>query len=362
MRSRRGRLQASGLGLQEAFAGTRGPRPEAQPVTNRERPPGGEGRRAARWGGAWALLLALGAAGCGNWSNEDIAFVEALPGSQALKVSLPAQAGQALCAPPGPSEIWGWAKPTGDAFNSAVDFLLGLVDLVKGYEPTTRKPDYRVWGPFADSKHPGNEIRVVMTRAWEGGTPSYSYAFEARTARGEFQAVIGGTFTGGTARTGRGDLTIHYGALRALGMNDGDSDPQGDLRIEYDRTADPRTVSFSLSADDRGFGLAGFDYGYAGYSSGKGLFHYKLLFASGYYLVDASFDETGAGRAIVEAHLDVLPDQIFAFDECWDAASCVTNVNDPRAGDPGFPDGVSKLCPGGVCPLGQCPAALPAVE
>src|SRR3990172_9891701 len=102
--------------------------------------------RVVRRGGAWMLFLALAGAGCGNWSNEDVAFIEALPTSQALKVALPASAGQALCGAPGPSEIWGWAKPTGDAINAGVDFLLGLVDLVKNYEPTTRKPDLRVWG------------------------------------------------------------------------------------------------------------------------------------------------------------------------------------------------------------------------
>jgi hypothetical protein len=318
-------------------------------------------RRAARHRvtrSVWLLLALLGS-GCGNWSNEDVAFVEALPTSQALKVALPASTGQALCAPPGPSEIWGWAKPAGDAINGGVDFLLGLVDLVKGYEPTTRRSDYRAWGPFGDSKHPGNEIRVVMTRAWADGAPSYSYAFEAKAAGGEFQEVIGGTFTGGSARTGKGDLTIHYGTLRALSMNEQDSDPQGDLRVEYDRTADPRTVSFSISPEDQGFGLTGFDYGYAGYSSGKGLFHYKLIFATGYYLVDAWFDEVGAGKALVEAHLDAFPDQTYAFDECWDTASCVTFVHDDRAGTAWFPDGVSKLCTGGVCPAGACPDGLP---
>jgi len=297
------------------------------------------------------LLLALAGAGCGNWSNEDIAFVEALPTSQALKVALPAPAGQALCGPPGPSELWGWAKPTGDAFNGAVDFLLGFVDLVKGYEPTTRNQDRRVWGPFADSKHPGNEIRVVMTRAWENGRPVYTYTFEARPG-GEFQPVIEGHFTGGSARTGKGDLTIHFGTLRDLGMNETDSDPQGDMVIGYDRTADPRTVSLDLSHEPQGgFELTGFDYGYAGYSSGKGLFHYQLQFAAGYYVVDAWFDDTGAGKAFVEAHLDALPNQTFAFDECWDAASCITFVHDP--------DGVSQLCPGGVCPAGECPVGLP---
>src|SRR5690242_9114402 len=111
---------------------------------------------------AFAALasLAVAASGCGTWSNEDIAFVEALPTSQALKVALPASAGQALCAPPGPSEVWGWAKPAGDGLNALVDLLLGFVDLVKSVTPATRATDARTWGPFDDAKHPGKEVRV----------------------------------------------------------------------------------------------------------------------------------------------------------------------------------------------------------
>ncbi len=305
-----------------------------------------------------AAALALAAAGCGTWSNEDIAFVEALPTSQALKVALPAPAGQALCGPPGPSVIWEWAKPTGDGINAGVDWLLGLVDLVKQSPPSTRKRDERVWGPFGDSRHPGNELRVTMTRTRdEAGVPTYTFAFEARAGGGAFASAIDGDFTGESARAGHGSLTIHFGVLRALGMNDKESDPVGDMTIHYDRTGDPRTVSLGLPVD--GLGLTAFDYDYAGYSSGNGLFHYKLVFTTGSYVVDAWFDATGAGKAFVQVSLDAFPNQLYAFDECWDSAACVTNVNDPRAGTLFFPDGVSKLCAGGVCPRGACPAGLP---
>src|SRR6185369_1187401 len=116
-----------------------------------------------------ALLAALALAGCGNWSNDDVAFVQALPTAQALRVALPASAGQALCAPPGPSEVWAFAKPAGDGLNALVDGLAALVDRVRAVPPTTRGADARTWGPFPDDRHPGVEVRVVMTRAPASG-------------------------------------------------------------------------------------------------------------------------------------------------------------------------------------------------
>ena len=143
---------------------------------------------------AAVVALALGA-GCGSWSNEDILFVAALPTREALALKLPASAGQALCAPPGPSLVWGWAKPVGDGLNGVVDSLLALVDLVKRTPPTTREPDARVWGPWDDQKHPGMEVRVTMRRSRDAaGVPSYTYQFEERPRGGAFQSVLDGSF------------------------------------------------------------------------------------------------------------------------------------------------------------------------
>ncbi len=305
-----------------------------------------------------SLILALAGAaavsGCGTWSNEDIAFVEALPSSQALKVALPASAGQALCAPPGPSEVWGWAKPAGDGLNALVDVLLGFVDLVKSVTPTTRQLDARTWGPYDDSKHPGMEVRVTMARAREAdGTPVYSYSFGARPkGTADYTSVLDGTFRGESARAGRGEFTLHFDRLRALGMDDHpDTDPTGDLAVRYDKTGDPRTVGLDVTS--AAGGLAAFDYGYAGYASGNGFFHYAFTnLQLQQFVVDAHFDASGAGRADVAL---VLGSTSLGFSECWDSAGCVTDVKDPSAGSTLFPDGVSKLCKGGVCPTGACP-------
>src|SRR4051812_5700159 len=101
-----------------------------------------------------SLALLLACAACGSLSNEDIAFLSALPRKEDLHVQVPLQsAAQAACAL-GDASDWRKAKTTGDDINSAVDGVLALLDAVRTIPPSQRKPDLRVWGPFPDDKHP----------------------------------------------------------------------------------------------------------------------------------------------------------------------------------------------------------------
>ena len=294
-----------------------------------------------------AVVALLALAGCGNWSNEDIVFVEALPTTQALRVALPAQQARPLCAGLGESQVWLGAKQTGDGLNSGVDFLVNLVDTVKSVTPTTRRADAREWGPFDDGKHPGKEIRITMTRSRDvEGVPTYAYAFEARPSGGAFQSVLDGSFSGPSARAGKGTFTLRFTVLRALGMNDNPTDPTGDMAVTYDRSGDPRTVTVGLTRD--GFGLTAFDYAYAGYQAGQGTFFFQFVDAqSRKLIIDTQFTPAGAGHATVTV---VGPNGGRAeYQQCWDEASCITNVRDPF--------GISGLCQGLSCPTtGPCPS------
>ena len=294
---------------------------------------------------AACAAVALAFAGCGTWSNEDIAFVEALPTAQALRLALPAPAAQPLCAGLGESQVWLGARSTGDGLNAGVDAMIALVDTVKSVPPTDRREDERVWGPFDDARHPGKEIRVTMARLRDAaGVPTYAYAFEARPRGGVFQAVLDGAFTGASARAGKGTFTLRFPVLRALAMNDSPTDPVSDVAVTYDRTGDPRTVTLGLEQD--GFGVTAFDYAYAGYAAGQGSFSFALTDAQARkLLIDAEFTATGAGHArvaVVGANGGRL-----AYDQCWDEASCITFVRDPF--------GISGLCQGASCPTGACP-------
>jgi hypothetical protein len=248
--------------------------------------------------------------------------------------------------------VWGWAKPAGDGINGVVDALLALVDLVKGATPSERGPDRRRWGPWADQKHAGFEVRVTMTRSWSGTVPTYAYAFEERPPGGAWAALLDGTFTGDSARSGKGQFLLHFETARALGIDDHpEKDPYGPLTVQYDRTGDPHTIAADVPPGPQS-GLADFNYGYAGYLNGNGEFDYVFVNSQAQrYEVRARFDATGAGRADVTVVVSATSS--FQFSECWDAAGCVTDVQDASA--MWLPAGISKLCTNHVCPTGACP-------
>ena len=105
-----------------------------------------------------AVAIALACA-CGNLSNEDVAYLEAIPQRGALRLSVPAGAsGQPACAI-GPADVWTSARTTGDAINAGLDGILAMVETIRGFPPSTRAPDQRTWGPWPDQSHPGVQAR-----------------------------------------------------------------------------------------------------------------------------------------------------------------------------------------------------------
>jgi hypothetical protein len=296
-------------------------------------------------------LAALALAGCGNWSNDDVAFVQALPRAEHVQAVLPAGSGSAICAAPGESEVWTSARTTGNAFNALVDFMITFVDTVRTIEPTHRSANARSWGPFDDQKHPGFEVLIEMSRSEEDGVTKYEYTFKAGRKGSDLTSVLHGEFVGLTARTGHGSFALHFAELRSLGIDDNpDSDPVGDLAVQYDRASDPRTVDLTLA--DPTPNLASFDYGYSGYADGEGSFSFVFTNAQSQEVrVAAAFDATGAGRARVTVVLG--PNSQPSYAQCWDSAGCITHVDDTVSGF--LPTGISKLCTGGVCPSGPCP-------
>jgi hypothetical protein len=300
-----------------------------------------------------AVALAVGLAGCGNYSTEDLRFLAALPRHEDLRVEVPAQGGpNALVGPctTRTAEVWLWAKPTSEGLDAGVDFVLGLVDVVRRYPPTWREKDVRGWGPFDDEKHPGREIRIVIVREFPpelGGEPRHAYALQSRVKGTDaFTSVISGRFDGASASRGRGDVVLDFETMWTLGINDPDT-PHGTMQIAYDRTSDPVTIDLSLAQD--GFGIVQFAYGFAGYRDGRGAFDYAFRNAAGDLLtVAASYDAAGAGRAATG--LVLVAGGSGSFRECWDGAACLVYVDDPA----------SYSCASPPCSFGDV-ASCPAV-
>jgi hypothetical protein len=296
--------------------------------------------------------LMLGA--CGNLSNEDIAFLVAIPQKQQLHVAVPqGSASQNLCLL-GTADIYGSARSTGANLNAVVDAILGLVDAIRRATPTTRDDDSRTWGPFPDNDHPGVLVQAVMFRELDATLTPWRWTFTISASRppGGWLPILEGEFFRAQASSGIGRITLHFENSRTLAMNKPD-DPTVPLRIYYDRSGDPRTVSFDLTAGVNGFGLVSFDYGYAAYADGHGQFDTAFPDPNSGCTdeVTVFFNAQGAGRDVFRARCGtvVLGD----VEQCWDAGGCLTYVNDRF--------GLTPACNGAPCVLGdpaQCPAGL----
>jgi hypothetical protein len=320
-------------------------------------------RSGSRGSTAASLLAALlTLAGCGDWSNEDLRFYAALPTRAELHVVVPDAAAPAAaavapdplalvtaCGPLGTAETWLWAKPTSDKLNASIDWVIGLIDVVRQAPPTTRLTDGRIWGPFDDDKHPGNEIRIVILRSWPSGpdgAPAHSYAFEARRKAGAlpFQPILSGTFVGPSASRGTGTVMLAFDTIRLLGMADPDS-PRGRMQVQYDRALEPRSVHLSL-AQSPGFGLEQFDYGFVGYADGRGRLEYAFRLGANLITVAAAFDAAGAGRG--RSVLTTAGGLTAGFSQCWNAQACLVWVDDPgdaSCGRAGCSGGSEAACP-----------------
>src|SRR4051812_23936169 len=310
-------------------------------------------RRGAQVAGVLALAIVCA---CGNLSNEDIAFLEAIPRKPQLEIQVPrgAQA-QPLCAI-GSADVYASAKTTGESINAAVDGVVGLVDAGRAGAPTTRDEDSRTWGPFDDGAHPGVRIRVTMARELDRTrTPwRWIYSFAAARPPGDFLPILEGEFFGAQARNGIGRLVIHFENSTALAINK-PGDPTFPGRIFYDLSSEPRTVSLDLTSGN-GFGLLSFDYAFAGYADGHGQFDYAFPDRNNpgcITEVTTFFTAEGAGRDVFRERCP-LGIVIGDVQQCWDATGCLGWVDDPFALTPAC-NGVKP------CTLGspsRCPPGL----
>jgi hypothetical protein len=298
-----------------------------------------------------ALLCA-----CGNLSNEDVAFMVAIPQKQQLHVALPQGAqSQSLCAI-GAADVYASAKTTGVSINAGVDAILSLVDAIRTVTPTTREDDSRTWGPFPDNDHPGVTMQVVMFRELDATRTPWRFIYTISAARlpGPYYPILEGEFFGAQATNGIGRMTLHFENSTRLGIEQ-PGDPALPMRIFYDRSGDPRTVSLDLTAGVNAFGLISFDYGFTEYQDGHGQFDYAFPDPKSGCTIEVTtfFNAQGAGRDVFRARCGILG-VLGDVKQCWDPSGCLTFVDDPFA--------LTPAC-GGLkpCLLGNpasCPAGL----
>ena len=162
-----------------------------------------------------ALLLLLTA--CGNLSNEDVAFLEAIPHKGAFDVQVPrGDTAQTACSV-GTADVWNGARTTGDQVNNLLNGILALVDGIRSMSPTVRQVDCRVWGPFPDRNHPGVRFKVEICRELDAkGVPwRWIYTFAASKNGAPFLPVLTGEFFGALSISSTGRSSTYCTRIKS---------------------------------------------------------------------------------------------------------------------------------------------------
>jgi hypothetical protein len=288
-------------------------------------------------------------AACGDYSNEDLLYMSAVPSSTQLAVVLPpamvtvTQAELAQDTHTGISNV-----------NSMLDEVLGLVDAIRSYEPTSRTSSSRTWGPFADSNNKGWQWRLVVTRM-DATTFMYELDVENTTAATPtWVSFFTGSFDlAGGVKQGNGSVTADFGALLAANFPlDSNTSQLATLTIKYQNYETPGSpVSVKLTiiraSPDPNTGVTSAMFTYEILADGSGEIAFTLVGnvipgpAVETLDLNAQWLSTGAGKATLAV---VAGDGAgMTQTECWDATFEATYNDKPwsmteDAGDP-------SLCP-----------------
>jgi len=302
------------------------------------------------------IALAL-AAGCGNYSNEDLEFMNAMPAREDLSAAMPLRSAltQGMEA-----EL---AKATHDvskSFNAMLFQILGSVDLIRSFPPSERAPNSRIWGPFPQAKVPSWRWRFKVTRDRNDPTTfAYHLQLQRNTDGPEtwFSFLDGGFTSTQGARRGIGNFTMHTDELRAQSYPD---DVEGrkirSLQVDYDTRDFPISLHAVLETypdpeDTSAWVTTTFDYGVA--ANGQGAMEFEIMgnldlttAALETLRVTSQWMPSGDGRA--EATITLGDGVGLTEVQCWNRDFNPTFTSKPwpvSLDSPDLPGGDAALCP-----------------
>ncbi len=193
-----------------------------------------------------AILFSLMLCACGDWSNQDLEYLYALPQKDQLKAELGAMsAGQGLRHDPllgDHSDVYDGAVKASNDFNKFLDSILTGLDGLRAIHPTTRQATKRIWGPYADDKNPGFDVKAEIEKT---GEKSYKWSLQARKrGTADFTTIAGGRFVATESlRKGQGDFFLDAVAASTLygKMKEKPTDPDR-VDFGYETSSDPVIV------------------------------------------------------------------------------------------------------------------------
>jgi len=199
------------------------------------------------------VLIAL-AVGCGNYSNEDLEFMNAVPQTTDLSVESPRVS---AIRPAAQDDALKMTFEVTTKMNAGAASLLALVDKLRTIYPTTRDANTRIWGPWPADGNPGWQLEFAMTKTvTTDGIPHFDYELVMIPPAGvvlgdgtkSSSQVLGGAFEStGLARAGWGRLVLSPKEARDAGALLKDLEKLDTLTITYDNRTWPRSLDMTIA-------------------------------------------------------------------------------------------------------------------
>jgi len=303
-----------------------------------------------------AISLLAGAIGCGNLSNEDLLFIWGVPTKTELELVVAANTtnAQALTyqdTPSNRSTLYAVSSKAALDLNGSVGSLLDFVDaLGRGYPPTTRLEDARIWGPIENLEGNGVTMQLEIQRGQndqEEARYRFCLAFAKDTdvtgaaprctepAQNGYHTVLWGFYDPhtpeGSARAGAGDLHLDFEAMHTVGI--GNTNDRGTIDIAYDFTqgGEAKQIDLAVARPAEGTTPASTaSYAYNLDLAGKVDFYVDVQNVLDQskpdpkpqdISIDAAWlaDTSGRGNSVWRGG-NLQADQYVTLDECWDSA------------------------------------------
>jgi hypothetical protein len=287
------------------------------------------------------LLATLGA--CGNYSNEDLEYMNAIPAREDIAANMP----RSMILPANEAELSRLTHDVVAAFNAMLNFL-DLADYIRTFPPTSRIPGGRIWGPAPMENKPGWQWRFVVTRN-PNDPDLFSYAFQVQPIGGgdAWIPFIDGSFAASAgARKGVGMFLIKTDPLRNAGLGP-DINAKGEalkeLTVMYATESFPISVAMHLvlytdAREGTFMQTVTIDYHYEAQANGQGAMEFKGTDSkTGWTLgIESRWLPTGRGRADARAMDGVGVDMTRT--QCWDDSFVQTYNHTPWAPEDDFGD------------------------
>ncbi len=315
------------------------------------------------------LMAAVGA--CGELSNDDLIFLRGVPQKAELSLDVEETPANALVGDP--SEFYVFLIQVSEETNADVANLLDFVDSIgKGYPPTTREHNLRVWGPVRNIDGSGTTIRFEVRREAE----TFRYCLHAgrdSEVTGEpscddipgafgMTAILHGEYrprtVEGGARESDGIATLDMESAFQSGLGFS----RGKLVITHEYAEDGDAKTLSVTADAPQIGLqpaVHVAYAYDRDVDGRVQFS---LDTPGDFIdatpipenlqIDACWREGRPGRAnVIISGGDLLGYSPATAVECWDAniARTYASFNIPDLPIYNVQEGNIAACPAPNC-------------